>query len=186
MYILVRTVAHGRRVGLASAWGVCTGALVHVTAAALGISAVLATSATAFRAVKYAGAAYLVYLGIKTWRSRHLAAVSESPATSAITPWRAFAQGVLVDVLNPKVAIFFMAFLPQFVRPALGHVTQQLFVLGLTVVAVAVVVESSFALAAGRANRFVRRHPAWSVWMDRVVGSVLVALGLRLARASTP
>ncbi|MGD9947884.1 MAG: LysE family translocator, partial [Desulfobulbus sp.] len=117
MYVLSRTVAQGTRIGLASAAGVSTGALVHVAAAAFGLSAILATSAFAFAAVKYVGACYLFYLGIQALRSGGTKFDLKTRETKMILPWQAFRQGVLVDVLNPKVAIFFMAFLPQFVRP---------------------------------------------------------------------
>lgn len=181
IYILSRSVAHGRRVGLASAAGVCTGAFVHVLAASVGLSAILATSATAFTVVKYLGAAYLIYLGIKSLRSAGASFASNSETESSVSLWQAFRQGVLIDVLNPKVAIFFMAFLPQFVRPGHGSESSQLVVLGALVIGVAIVVEACFVLAASRATNFFRTNPSASVWLDRILGSVLMTLGIRLA-----
>jgi RhtB (resistance to homoserine/threonine) family protein len=181
IYILSRSIAHGRRVGLASAAGVCTGAFVHVLAAAVGLSAILATSATAFTVVKYIGAAYLIYLGIKSLSSAGATFNSVKDNETNVSLWKAFRQGVLIDVLNPKVAVFFMAFLPQFVRPDHGSQTLQLVVLGTLVICVAIVVEACFVLAASKATNFFRCNPTASVWLDRVLGGVLVGLGIRLA-----
>jgi RhtB (resistance to homoserine/threonine) family protein len=181
LYILSRTVAQGRRVGLASAAGVCTGAFVHVVAAALGLSAILATSAGAFNLVKYVGAAYLIYLGLKALRSAGTSFTPHAAPVPRVSAALAFRQGVLIDVLNPKVAIFFMAFLPQFVRPEAGNVTMQLLFLGSLVVGVAIIIESAFVLAAAKTTGFFRTHRKASVWLDRMMGSVLIALGVRLA-----
>jgi RhtB (resistance to homoserine/threonine) family protein len=181
LYILSKTIAGGRKVGVASSLGVCAGAMVHVFAAALGLSAILATSAMAFSVVKYAGAAYLIYLGIRAFRSKGAIFDGIDVQKEKTTPWQAFKQGALVDILNPKVAIFFMAFLPQFVRPELGHTTAQIIILGGLVIAVAIVVEFVFVMAAARTTRFFRRNRRASLWLDRILGSVLIGLGLRLA-----
>jgi RhtB (resistance to homoserine/threonine) family protein len=182
LYILSRTIAQGAKVGLASAAGVCSGAIVHVVAAAFGLSAIMAASATAFTVVKYVGAIYLLYLGIQALRSQSasldLATQKEVPVVS---PWQAFRQGVLVDVLNPKAAIFFMAFLPQFVRPDHGSPSTQLVILGLLVILVAITIESILVLAAARSTDFFRRNPKASAWLDRALGTILVSLGIRLA-----
>ena len=185
LFVLSRTVAQGKKVGLASAAGVSTGALVHVAAAAFGLSALLATSAVAFSLVKYAGACYLLYLGISALRSggTRFDMLGKSPKT--LRPWQAFRQGVFIDVLNPKVAIFFMAFLPQFVRPGHGSVSMQLLILGLLVIAVAVVVDASFVLAAARTTGYFRHHPKMSQWLDRLLGSIFIGLGIRLALTDT-
>ncbi|RKZ71217.1 MAG: LysE family translocator [Gammaproteobacteria bacterium] len=181
IYILSRTIAQGSKVGLASAAGVCTGAFVHVLAVAFGLSAILMTSAIAFTVVKYLGAAYLVYLGIQALCSRGTTFERPSAKVAKVTTFQAYRQGVLVDVLNPKVAIFFMAFLPQFVRPDHGNQSLQLVVLGTLVIVVAIIVETVFVLAASRTTTFFRQHPKASVWLDRLLGSILVALGVRLA-----
>lgn len=181
IYILSRSIAHGRRVGLASAAGVCTGAFVHVLAASVGLSAILATSATAFTVVKYVGAAYLIYLGVKSLRSAGSTFGSARDTEQDVSLWRAFRQGVLIDVLNPKVAVFFMAFLPQFVRPGQGSEPLQLVMLGTLVICVAIVVEACFVLAASKTTHFFRVNPTASVWLDRLLGSVLIGLGIRLA-----
>ncbi len=181
IYILSRSITQGTKVGVASALGVCSGALVHVLAAAFGVSALLATSAMAFAIVKYVGAAYLLYLGIKALRSKGSNLTIPQEKVLAITPWQAFQQGVMVDVLNPKVALFFMAFLPQFIRPQHGPTALQLLTLGFLVVVTAIIVEVSFALAAARATQFFRARPGISRWLDRALGSILIGLGIRLA-----
>ncbi|MEO1592685.1 MAG: LysE family translocator [Cyanobacteria bacterium J06632_22] len=180
VYILSRTIAQGQKIGLASSLGVCSGALVHVVAAALGLSAILATSAMAFTIVKYMGAAYLFYLGLQALRSKGSRFSLEPEQTLPVSAWAAFRQGMLVDVLNPKVAVFFMAFLPQFVRAEAGPATLQTLLLGMLVILVAILVESLFVLAAARVTHVFRNNQQLSVWLDRVLGSILIALGVRL------
>ena len=181
IYVISRTIAQGTRVGLASAAGLWTGACVHVVAVSFGLSAILMASARAFTAVKYAGAAYLVCLGIGALRSRGIRFDLPGNGASRSTPGQAFRQGIMVDILNPKVALFFMAFLPQFVRPGHGTTSLQLLGLGALVIMVAIPVECLFVVAASRATRFFRGHPRASVWLDRLLGSILVTLGFRLA-----
>ena len=180
IYILSKTIAQGRKIGIASSLGVCTGALFHVFAAALGISAILATSALAFSIVKYVGAAYLIYLGIQALRSKGIS--FESPKKgNKTTAWKAFKQGVLIDILNPKVAIFFMAFLPQFIRPDMGSTSVQMLYLGFLVILVAIFVEFFIVLTAAKTTNFFRNNQQSAIWLDRVLGSILIGLGIRLA-----
>jgi len=183
VYIISRTVAQGRKAGIASMLGLSSGALVYVFATALGLSALLSTSLIAFNILKYTGAAYLIYLGIKSLRSKGATFDISAQKNAISTPWKAFRQGVLVDILNPKVAIFFMAFLPQFVRPELGRTSAQLITLGILVILTAIVIEFSIVLTAAQTTKFVRKNRRFSVWLDRVLGSVLIGLGLRLALA---
>ncbi|MEM6255958.1 MAG: LysE family translocator [Cyanobacteria bacterium P01_D01_bin.156] len=190
IYVLSRTIAQGAKVGIASSLGVCAGAFVHVIAAALGLSAILATSALAFSVVKYIGAAYLIFLGIKALVSKgasfdipDMATTQEHATTST---WDAFKQGMLVDILNPKVAIFFMAFLPQFVRSELGHTSAQIIGLGFLVILVAIVVETIFVFAAAHLTHIFRRNQYLATWLDRLLGSILITLGLKLAVAENP
>ncbi|BCO08948.1 lysine transporter LysE [Desulfolithobacter dissulfuricans] len=168
---------------MASSLGVCSGAMVHVLAASLGISAILATSALAFGIVKYIGAAYLIYLGVQSFRSGGGSFDICELSDKKMSPWQAFRQGVLVDVLNPKVALFFMAFLPQFVRPEVGHDSAQIFMLGSLVILVAVVVEFLVVMVAVQATAFFRGNRKVATWLDRFSGTVLVGLGVRLALA---
>ena len=130
-YVLARTLAGGRREGVTSSFGTLVGGLCHVFAAACGVSAILAASAVAFHTVKYAGAAYLVWLGIRMIRSRNeeMTVASPTPAQNA------FRQGILTEVLNPKTALFFLSFIPQFIAPQLGHVFLQFIILGCVSVA---------------------------------------------------
>lgn len=180
-YIVSKTIAQGRKIGIASSLGVCSGALVHVFAAALGLSAILATSAMAFNLVKYIGAAYLVYLGVQALRSKGTSFEMVEKEESETNAWNAFLQGALVDILNPKVAIFFMAFLPQFIRPELGHSSLQIFMLGVLVILVAIPVEFLVVFTAAQTTDFFRKNRNFSVWLDRILGSVLIGLGIRLA-----
>ncbi len=186
IYIISKTIAQGRKIGFASSLGVSSGALVHVFAAALGLSAILATSAIAFSIVKYIGAAYLIYLGVKSLKSKGTTFDALDRKEEAFTPWQAYKQGVLVDVLNPKVAIFFMAFLPQFIRPELGHTSGQLIGLGFLVILLAIVIEFAIVLTAAQTTSFFRSNPKFSAWLDRVLGTVLIALAVRLALTESP
>ena len=179
-YILSRTMASGKNVGMASSIGVGVGALVHVSAAALGLSAILATSLIAFSIVKYIGAAYLIYLGIKSLRNAGNN-IELSMNAANVSTWAAFKQGMLVDILNPKAAIFFMAFLPQFVRPEIGYIPFQLLGLGLLVILVGVMVEFSFIFLAAKLTGFLRKNRSIHSWLDRILGSILIGLGIRLA-----
>lgn len=181
IYILSRTIAQGRMIGIASSLGVCAGALFHVFAAALGLSAILATSAVAFCVVKYIGAGYLFWLGLKAFFTAGGNIDFSEKKSPRVSPWKAFKQGVLIDILNPKVAIFFMAFLPQFVRPDVGSPSLQIIVLGFLVILVAVVVEVLFVLIAGQTTRFFRNNRKISILLDRALGSIFIALGIRLA-----
>ena len=179
--VLAKTLSGGRKAGALSAIGLNIGTLVHTLAAALGISAILATSALAFSVVKYLGAAYLVWLGIRSLRSRAPAATTAAAAPVSSGPGSALFQGVAAGVLNPKVALFFLAFLPQFVDPGRGHVLAQFLVLGATMAVLDTLYELAlvgvFARLRGRylASQRVAR------WQARISGAVLIALGVRLA-----
>jgi threonine/homoserine/homoserine lactone efflux protein len=179
LFIVARSLEQGRGAGMASVLGVHAGTLVHVAAAAAGVSALVASSATAFAVVKYAGAAYLIALGVQRLRRR----TPDDPLAAApAEPRRRLArQGFVVNVLNPKTAVFFLAFLPQFVAPGAGPVALQVTVLGLTFVALGLVTDGLWALAAGSAGARVRRNPAVRRWLDRTSGGVHVGLGMAAA-----
>ncbi|WP_319411152.1 LysE family translocator [uncultured Cohaesibacter sp.] len=185
IFILSRTIAQGRKFGFAASLGVCSGAMVHVMAAALGVSAILATSATAFMLVKYIGAVYLIWLGIKGLISRDSLLPIKGRKRPGSTLWAVYRQGVLVDVLNPKAALFFMAFLPQFI-PHDGSLSahQILFdtiLLGLIVIAVGLAVEAIYILLAAPLGAYLRSNRAVSRWIDRTVGGLLIGLGAKIA-----
>lgn len=173
--VLARTLADGRRAGIQTAVGLNVGTLVHAVAAGLGVSAVLATSALAFNSVKYAGAAYLVYLGVQAWRQGE-----RLEAPPAVASHRDVTRAVITGILNPKVALFFLAFLPQFVDPTRASVLAQCVVLGAIVAGMDVMYECALVWLAGALGpkllsvRFRR-------WQHRGTGAVLVGLGARLA-----
>jgi len=179
MYIVARSIGQGSRAGLVSVVGLATGALVHVVAAAAGISTILLASVTAFGVIKAAGAAYLIYLGVRT-----LVARGASTATETCAPrssHRLFADGVLVSVLNPKIALFFLAFLPQFVDPGRGPVAQQILLLGLLYVALALVTDSSYALLAGSLRHRLPDRALQGPLPRYISGSVYLGLGVTTA-----
>jgi RhtB (resistance to homoserine/threonine) family protein len=185
MYILARSVSQGRRAGLLSACGISTGLLVHTAFAALGLSALLATSAMAFNVVKLAGAFYLIYLGIDALRKRARPVETDDPAmpTAPASAWRVFRQGVLTNVLNPKVAIFFVAFLPQFVDPAAGRGPLSFLFLGMLFVVGGTIWSVALSLLASIATRAIRRNAATTGWLQRASGCLYIALGLNLLRS---
>jgi threonine/homoserine/homoserine lactone efflux protein len=175
LYIVVQSAERGRRVGLASVAGIHLGTLVHVAAATIGLSALIVASAVAFSAVKYAGAAYLVYLGVRKLLERPRRARIEREREPLR---RAFARGAVVNVLNPKTALFFLAFLPQFVDRDRGGVWSQVLVLGLVFVGLGLVSDSLYALGAGAIGRLLRRRGRALQY-----GSGIVYIGLGAAAA---
>lgn len=182
-YILGQTLRSGRRHGVAAMLGIWTGAALHVVMAAVGLSAVLATSALAFSVVKWVGAAYLIWLGINMLLSKGDQFVSaDKPGNKNLSA--VYWQGVLVSALNPKVAIFFLAFLPQFIVEGAGPAEAQLLLHGSLIIAVAAVIEPPLVIAGAKLGAFLKRKPRVGVWMDRGLGALFVALGARLA-AST-
>lgn len=189
VYLLSRSLGQGRRIGIASSLGVCSGALVHVAAAAMGLSVLLAQSAPAFMLVKWLGAAYLVYLGLTALRrgaSPGVEPASPAPGAADGSVWQAFRQGVLIDVFNPKVALFFMAFLPQFTHPEAGALGLQLLTLGTIVVLVGLAVEIPLVLAADTLRRRFARYRGTAIGLHRLMGVMLVGLGVRLALSEMP
>jgi threonine/homoserine/homoserine lactone efflux protein len=156
---------------------------VHTFAAAAGLSAVLATSATVFSAVKYAGAAYLVYLGVRALLARGADGPAPTAAQDEAPLTRVFRRAVVTNVLNPKVALFFLAFVPQFVSAARGHVSLQFVLLGLTFSTTGTIVNVIVGLLSGRIARVLREKRAYKRALDKATGAVFVALGVRLALA---
>ncbi|MER9405984.1 LysE family translocator [Mesorhizobium caraganae] len=176
---VARATSSGTRVGIATGAGVAAGDVFHTVMAMVGISAIIATSATLFSIVKYIGAAYLVYLGIRAIIERTPA--NPTAGVLAISAGKAFRQAVLTEVLNPKTALFFLAFLPQFVRPENGSVMLQLMTLGIVFVLLGLFSTVVFAVSAGRLGTFLRRNPSVVRWQGKVVGGIYSALGVRLA-----
>lgn len=179
-FILGQTAKRGVRSGFSAMFGIWTGAFVHVIFAALGLSAIVATSAIAFSIVKFVGAAYLVWLGIQALRSRG----EKIPLHAQTSPKgnkKIFKQGVLVAALNPKVAVFFLAFLPQFVEMGSGSVSAQLFLHGSLIIVVAGFIEPPLVLIGGKLTGYLNRNRQVSRWMDRALGALLIGLGIKLA-----
>lgn len=184
LYIITRSVNQGRRAGLASAAGIATGGLVHVAGAALGLSALLASSAAAFSLVKYAGAAYLVYLGVRTLLSAPSTLETLVPQRSAIH--RLYTQGIVVQAFNPKVALFFLAFLPQFIDPHRGSVVAQSLILGAMFVLVGLCTDSTYALVAGTLGDWLKQQRGFTTVQRYVAGTIFVGLGLTTALTGQP
>jgi threonine/homoserine/homoserine lactone efflux protein len=180
IYVITRSLAQGRLAGVASALGVCTGILLHTALAALGVGAILLASEALFTGVKLVGAAYLVVVGVRMLFTR-AGVPGIGAAAGHLTLPSLFAQGVLSNVSNPKIVLFFLAFLPQFVDPASPHPTRDLAFLGVLYALMALPVKSAVGIAAGSLSEKVLRRPSAIAWMNRVSGGVLVALGLRLA-----
>ena len=176
---MARAVSSGTRAGIATGAGIAAGDLIHTSMAIVGLSAIIATSALLFSIVKYAGAAFLIYLGIRAMLDK--APLELNTGAPAISAGRAFRQAVLTEVLNPKTALFFLAFLPQFVRPEHGSITVQLAILGIVFVLLGLVSTVVFAVGAGRLGNLLRRHPTVVKWQGKVVGTIYCAVGVRLA-----
>ncbi len=183
LYIVARSIHQGRRAGLASVLGIHVGTLVHIAAATVGLSALILSSAVAFTAVKIAGAVYLVGLGLWTFFSR--SAETEIALGGERNLRRAFAQGIVVNVLNPKTALFFLAFLPQFVDADAAHPGLQIAFLGLLFALLGLVTDSMWALAAGTAGGVLRRSTRFVSVQRYVTGSVYVGLGIATALAGS-
>jgi threonine/homoserine/homoserine lactone efflux protein len=180
MYVMSRALAQGRLAGVLSALGVCAGILVHTALAAVGVGAILQASEALFLALKLAGAAYLVYLGLRLLLSREAAALAPGDVPR-VAASGLFWQGVLSNVTNPKIVLFFFAFLPQFVDARSAHPTRDLVFLGVLYAVMALPVKGGVALAAGSLSERLLRRPRALAWVNRASGAILVALGLRLA-----
>ena len=186
LYIVTRSVDQGRAAGLASVGGIHVGTLVHVAAAALGLSALLVSSATAYNAVRWLGAAYLVWLGVRRLLARdEEVAAAPGPEARRHGLGRVFAQGVVVNVLNPKTALFFFAFLPQFVDTSRGSVRSQVVVFGVAFVLLGLVSDGAYALLASSGAGWLRRRPGVAKASRVVSGGVLISLGVTTALAGS-
>lgn len=179
LYIAGRSVSQGRLAGLVSVLGISTASLFHIVAAALGLSALLLSSALAFNVVKYLGAAYLIYLGVKTLLARD--AVHKYEAQQPESLWHIYAQGVVVNLLNPKTALFFSAFLPQFVNPADGNLALQILVLGGIFVSLEIIHDGSYAVLASSIAFRLRGNRQFRVGRRYFTGLIYMGLGASTA-----
>ena len=184
-YILATSIAQGTRSGLVSVLGIATGTFVHVLLAVFGLTLLLASSAAVFQLVKYAGVVYLVALGVYvlTRPKQEEVLVSERPARDL---WRVYSHAVMVNVLNPKVGIFFLAFFPQFVDPGRGEPALQFLLLGVVLIGVVLVTDTLFALTAGAVTRLLRRQSGQSRWPQTVGGLTYIGLGIFSATIDPP
>ena len=179
LYIVARSVSQGYRAGLASVLGLALGAFVHVIAATAGLSTILLTSATAFGIVKLLGAGYLIYLGIRTLVAGR--PTGSMQTRSNRTLYRLLTDGVVVSVFNPKIAVFFLAFLPQFVEPSRGPIPQQVFLLGLIYVGLALITDSAYALMAGSLRHWLSGRVMQGPLPRYLSGSLYLGLGVGAA-----
>ncbi|MCP4641005.1 MAG: LysE family translocator [bacterium] len=181
VFVVTQGLSRGRKAAMVTALGMCSGISVHTTAAALGVSAVFYSSALAFQVVKYAGAAYLIYLAYRAIRE-HRALVEQDPA-HAISGFGLFKRGFLMNVLNPKVAMFFLAFLPQFTSEEHGNVTFQMIVLGLIFMAQGVVLFTAIGFFSGSLGDLVLKRPTVAKCFSWLSAGIFASLGLKLALA---
>ncbi len=183
LYIIARSIQQGRKAGIVSCFGVQVGTLFHIGAAAFGLSALLLSSALAFNIVKYMGAAYLLYLGIKTLLTKENLEANQEMQTTSLS--RVFYQGVVVNLLNPKTALFFFAFLPQFIDPARGAVAMQILLLGMLLVIFGTLSDTTYALAAGSIGNWLRGNARFLRAQRYFAGSVYIGLGAATALTGT-
>lgn len=179
LFVIARSMDHGRWAGVVSSLGLAVGTLAHLFAVVLGLSALLLASATAYSAIKLIGAAYLVYMGLRQLLTRKRRGRSRREPSA--DGRKLFYEGVVVNVFNPKPALFFLAFLPQFADPARGNLSLQLAVLGSTFILLGFVTDTVYALAAGTAGSWLRKHAAFEEGQRYVTGSVYLGLGLLTA-----
>jgi threonine/homoserine/homoserine lactone efflux protein len=176
-FILAQTAKRGRQAGFLAMYGVWTGAFFHVFLAAFGLSAILATSAAAFSLVKLSGAGYLIWLGLQSFRSHGALSKTKPLDSSSMSIYK---QGIIVAALNPKTALFFLSFLPQFVEIKAGPVSAQLFLHGSLVIAVALFIEPLLVIAGAKLTTKMNSNPRLGIWLDRGLGTLFVGLGLSL------
>jgi threonine/homoserine/homoserine lactone efflux protein len=183
MFVIANGISGGQKAGIISAMGINTGALVHVFLAAAGVSALIQASEFLYELLRYGGAAYLVWLGVRALRAGQL---NITGAHMALTSFQLFRNGVVTNVLNPKVALFFMALLPQFVDPAnpAFPVYQQILLLGFVLLMTSTIVNVAAGIFAGRAGQFLSQNSTFSVWLNRLSAVIFFGLAVRLVTSS--
>ncbi|GGG52658.1 LysE family translocator [Bizionia arctica] len=181
MYILGRSISQGKKAGVLSALGISTGAIFHIIFATLGLSIILAKSATAFEIVKYLGAAYLIFLGLKSIFKKTEESFELSTKETKVNYKKIYLSGVLTNILNPKVALFFLAFLPQFIDPNYGQSSLSFLILGLTFLFTGTVWCLILALFASKLSDRIRKNYRIKRVLDKITGGIFIALGIKLA-----
>jgi len=183
LYVATRSTSQGVKAGIVSALGIAGGCIVHLIAAVVGLSAIIANSAIAFDIIKYVGAAYLVYLGIRSILSKqNKFSVNENVEKKTLS--KLFWQGVFTNVLNPKVALFFLAFLPQFIHPEKGKTSMQILLLGLWFNFSGTIVNCIVALLFGKLGNWLADKQAFIKWQNKITGLLLIGLGIKVALSS--
>lgn len=178
IFVLTQSALRGKAAGLAVTMGLCTGLIVHTSAVALGLAAIFAASSLAFTVLKLCGAAYLLWLAWQAFRAS--ATEITAVAGDQLTGWQLYRRGILMNITNPKVSIFFLAFLPQFTDPARGSLTVQLLLLGGLFILATIMIFGGIALVSGMLGNWLSRSPAVQRLMNRLTGTIFVALALRL------
>ena len=184
LMVMSQSLSRGRAAGLGLALGCALGCLTHTLWATLGVSAVVASSPALFTALKFAGSAYLLWLAVDALRGGYGTRASDGAYLPRLAWWRYLLRGFVANALNPKVALFFLAFMPQFVHADVGSATLQMVVLGMVFVAQTVVIFALFALAADRIGRVLARHAGVGRWLDRLTATLFIGLAARLALES--
>lgn len=179
LFVLTQSALRGRSAGLAVTLGLCTGLLVHTTAVALGLAALFAASSLAFTLLKLCGAGYLLWLARQAWRASSTSILRA--AEDRLSGWQLYRRGILMNITNPKVSIFFLAFLPQFADPTRGPLTQQLLLLGAIFIGATILIFGGIALLAGMLGAWLTRSPGLQRIMNRLTATVFVGLALKLA-----
>lgn len=183
LYVIARSSGQGTKAGIISALGIGAGCVIHILAAVIGLSALIAQSATAFDIIKYIGAAYLIYLGLKSILSKkHSVAIDTKLKTLSYR--KIFWQGFITNVLNPKVALFFLAFLPQFINIHKGNTSLQILFLGTWFDVVGTLVNVVVAVLFGKIGAWLSKSPKFIQWQERITGTILIALGIKVALSS--
>lgn len=179
LFVLAQAMQRGRMAGIAVTVGLCTGLLVHTAAVALGVAAIFSASALAFSLLKYIGAAYLIYLAYLSFRAKGTG--REDTSVELVSFAKLYRRGIIMNVTNPKVSIFFLAFLPQFTSPAHGPLLPQILVLGLLFIVSTILVFGGVSVLAGTVGTYFRKSPRAEVILNRLAGSVFLALAIKLA-----
>lgn len=183
LYVIARSSGQGTKAGIISALGIGAGCIIHILAAVIGLSALIAESATAFDIIKYIGAAYLIYLGAKSVLSKkHSVAIDTK--LKKLSYRKIFWQGFITNVLNPKVALFFLAFLPQFINIHKGNTSLQILFLGTWFDVVGTLVNVVVAVLFGKIGAWLSKSPKFIQWQERITGTILIALGIKVALSS--
>lgn len=183
LYVIARSSGQGTKAGIISALGIGAGCIIHILAAVIGLSTLIAQSATAFDIIKYIGAAYLIYLGVKSVLSKKNS-VAIDTKLKTLSYRKIFWQGFITNVLNPKVALFFLAFLPQFINIHKGNTSLQIFFLGTWFDVVGTLVNVIVAMLFGKIGVLLSKSPRFIQWQERITGTILIALGIKVALSS--